>query len=150
MAGFPRPWNYPVVLAFLGLIGAIAAGCPTVLKPSEYSPATATLLADLIPKYLDPEAYIVVNGAVEEAQALLDLQWAHIFFTGSARIGRVIAAAAAKYTTPVSLELGGKSPVIISPDYDLELVARRILYGKSLNVGQVGASLITQRHKSLR
>lgn len=134
------PWNYPVILTFLGLIGAIAAGCPTVLKPSECTPATAAIIAELVPKYLDPKAYAVVNGAVEETKALLDLQWGHIFFTGSTRIGRLVAAAAARYTTPVTLELGGKSPVIVSPDYDLELAAKRILYGKVQNVGQLCVS----------
>lgn len=108
------------------------------MKPSECTPATAALIAELVPKYLDPQAYSVVNGAVEETKALLDLQWGHIFFTGSARIGRIVAAAAAKFTTPVTLELGGKSPVIVSPDYDLELAAKRILYGKVQNAGQVG------------
>ena len=128
-----------MILTFLGLIGAIAAGCPTVLKPSECTPNVAALIAKLVPRYLDPAAYAVVNGAVDETKALLDKQWAHIFFTGSTRIGRIVAAAAAKFTTPVTLELGGKSPVIVSPDYDLELAAKRILYGKVQNVGQVGA-----------
>lgn len=108
-----------------------------MLKPSECTPHVAALMAELVPKYLDTEAYGVVNGAVDEIKALLDLQWGHIFFTGSTRIGRIIAAAAAKYTTPLTLELGGKSPVIISPDYDLELAAKRVLYGKVQNVGQV-------------
>lgn len=108
------------------------------MKPSECTPATAALIAELVPKYLDPTAYAVVNGAVTETKALLDLKWGHIFFTGSARIGQLVAAAAAKFATPVTLELGGKSPVIISPDYDLELAAKRVLYGKVQNVGQVG------------
>ncbi|GJE86460.1 aldehyde dehydrogenase family protein [Phanerochaete sordida] len=134
------PWNYPVILTFLGLIGAIAAGCPTVLKPSECTPHVAALIAELIPRYLDPAAYAVVNGAVDETKTLLDLQWAHIFFTGSTRIGRIVATAAAKHVTPVTLELGGKSPVIIAPDYDLELAAKRVLYGKVQNVGQLCVS----------
>ena len=108
-----------------------------MLKPSECTPATAALIAELVPRYLDPAAYAVVNGAVDETKALLDLQWGHVFFTGSTRIGRLVAAAAARYTTPVTLELGGKSPVIVAPDYDLELAAKRILYGKVQNVGQV-------------
>ena len=140
-----RPWNYPVTLTFLGLIGAIAAGCPTVLKPSECTPTVAALLAALVHKYLDPAAYVVLNGAVDETKALLDLRWGHVFFTGSARIGRIVAAAAAKHVTPITLELGGKSPVIISPDYDLELAAKRILYGKVQNVGQVSTSCTLRR-----
>ena len=81
--------------------------------------------------------YAVVNGAVAETRALLDLPWAHIFFTGGAKVGRLVAAAAAKFTTPLTLKLGGKSPVIVAPDYDLELAAKRILFGKVQNVGQV-------------
>lgn len=134
------PWNFPVILTFLGLIGAIAAGCPTVLKPSECTPTVAALIAALVPRYLDPESYAVVNGAVDETKALLDLRWGHILFTGSTQIGRIVAAAAGRTLTPVTLELGGKSPVIISPDYDLELAAKRVLYGKVQNVGQLCVS----------
>ena len=118
-----------------------------MIKPSECTPTTAALIADLVSKYLDPKAYAVVNGAVDETKALLDLQWGHVFFTGSTRIGRIVAAAAAKYTTPVTLELGGKSPVIIAPDYDLELAARRVLYGKVQNVGQVGAPRVARARR---
>ena len=119
------------------MVGAIAAGCPAVLKPSECTPATAALITDLLPKYLDPEAYAVVNGEIDETTTLLNLRWGHIFFTGSNKVGRIVASAAGKFTTPVTLELGGKSPVIISPDTDLELAAKRILFGKVQNVGQV-------------
>ncbi|KAJ7889922.1 Aldehyde/histidinol dehydrogenase [Mycena olivaceomarginata] len=132
------PWNYPYVTAMLPLIGAIAAGCTAIVKPSEFNPACAQLLADLFPKYLDASAYRIVNGAVPETTALLDLKWDHIFFTGSGRIGRVVAAAAAKNVTPVSLELGGKSPVFIDADNtDVELAAKRILWGKQQNAGQI-------------
>ena len=127
-------------MTFLALIGSIAAGCPTVLKPSECTPTAAAAIAALVPKYLDPDAYAVVNGAVEETKALLDRPWGHILFTGSTRVGRLIATAAGRTLTPVTLELGGKSPLIVAPDYDLELAAKRILYGKCQNVGQVGAS----------
>ena len=119
------------------MVGAIAAGCPVVLKPSEATPNVSTLMAKLVPKYLDTTAYAVVNGSVPEASALLDLRWDHIYFTGGPKVGRIVAAAAAKHITPVTLELGGKSPVIIDTGCDLELVAKRTLYGKLQNMGQV-------------
>jgi aldehyde dehydrogenase (NAD+) len=122
------------------MVGAIAAGCPVALKPSECTPATSSLMVELVPKYLDPAAYAIVSGAVEETKALLELPWGHIFFTGSSRVGRIVAAAAARYTTPLTLELGGKSPVIVSADCDVELSAKRLLYGKVQNVGQVSPS----------
>lgn len=132
-----RPWNYPIVLSFQPLIGAIAAGCCAVIKPSEAVPHVSQLIADLLPKYLDPCAYWVVNGAVPEATKLLELQWDHIFYTGNSRVARVIASAAAKYLTPLSLELGGKSPVLVDAAYDMDLAAKRILWGKCNNAGQV-------------
>ncbi|KZP20523.1 aldehyde dehydrogenase [Athelia psychrophila] len=131
------PWNYPVILALWPLVGAIAAGCTCVVKPSELSPTVSTLLADLFPKYLDTDAYAIVNGAVPETERLLEFKWDHIFFTGSARVGRIIAVAAAKQLTPVTLELGGKSPVFIDANNtDLEIAARRVLWGKIQNAGQ--------------
>ena len=131
------PWNYPLVLSLQPLYAAIAAGCPAVVKPSEYAPAYAALLADLLPKYLDSSAYVVVNGAVPETSKLLELKWAHVFYTGNGRVGRIVAAAAAKHLTPVSLELGGKSPCFIdAASTDLGVAARRILYGKCANAGQ--------------
>jgi aldehyde dehydrogenase (NAD+) len=132
------PWNYPVVISLLPLAGAIAAGCTCVLKPSEHNPTVAALLTELIAKYLDPDAYTVINGAAPETTRLLELKWDHIFFTGGNRVGRIIAAAAAKYVTPITLELGGKSPVFIDAgDVDLEIAARRVLWGKIQNAGQV-------------
>jgi aldehyde dehydrogenase (NAD+) len=120
------------------LIGAIAAGCTCLVKPSEFNPAVAQLLADLFPKYLDQAAYRIVNGAAAETTALLDLRWDHIFFTGSGRVGKIVAAAAAKNVTPLTLELGGKSPVFIDAgNTDIELAAKRILWGKQQNCGQV-------------
>ena len=99
----------------------------------------ASLLADLLPKYLDTDAYAVVNGAVPETERLLSLKWDHIFFTGSSRTGRIVATIAAKQLTPVTLELGGKSPVFIdSNTADVEVAARRVLWGRSQNAGQVG------------
>lgn len=119
------------------MVGAIAAGCPVVLKPSEANPNASALIAELVPKYLDPNAYAVVNGGPEETTALLDFRWDHIFFTGGTRVGQIVATAAAKHITPVTLELGGKSPVIIDSDCDIDLAAKRVLFGKSQNMGQV-------------
>ncbi|KAJ7909225.1 Aldehyde/histidinol dehydrogenase [Mycena leptocephala] len=132
------PWNYPYGTMILPLIGAIAAGCTCIVKPSEFNPTVAQLLADLFPKYLDQAAYRIVNGAAAETTALLELRWDHIFFTGSGRVGRIIAAAAAKNVTPLTLELGGKSPVFIDTgNTDIELAAKRILWGKQQNCGQL-------------
>ncbi|KAF5379237.1 hypothetical protein D9615_006047 [Tricholomella constricta] len=130
------PFNYPVWLTIGPVAGAISAGNSVVLKPSELTPATSSLLAELIPKYLDSDLVRVVNGAIPETTKLLSLQWDHIMYTGSGRVGKIVATAAAKYLTPVTLELGGKSPVIIDPDCDLTTAARRILWGKVVNAGQ--------------
>ncbi|KAF8428056.1 aldehyde dehydrogenase [Boletus edulis BED1] len=131
------PWNYPFILNSQPLMGAIAAGCCAVLKPSEVSPHLSQLVTDLLPKYLDPSAYRVVNGAVSETTKLLELQWDHIFYTGNSRVARIIAAAAAKHLTPLTLELGGKSPVLVDSAYDMRLAAKRILWGKCNNAGQI-------------
>jgi len=130
------PFNYPVWLSLPILAGAIAAGCPTLLKPSESAPAVAALFAELIPKYMDPDLVRVVNGAIPQTIKLLSLQWDHIVYTGSGRVGKIVAEAAAKFLTPVTLELGGKCPVFIDPKCDLEVAARRILWGKVVNAGQ--------------
>ncbi|TFY54872.1 hypothetical protein EVG20_g9533, partial [Dentipellis fragilis] len=119
------PWNYPMVLSLQPLIGAIAAGCTAVVKPSEISSHYSQLLAELFPKYLDPSAYRVINGGVEETTEVLKLKWDHIFYTGNGRVARIIAAAAAKHLTPITLELGGKSPVVVDPNYDLKIAAKR-------------------------
>jgi len=131
------PWNYPFILTFQPLIGAIAAGCCAVIKPSELVPHVSQLIAELLPKYLDSSAYRVVNGAVQETTKLLELQWDHIFYTGNGRVARIIASAAAKHLTPLSLELGGKSPVLVDSAYDMDLAAKRILWGKCNNAGQI-------------
>jgi aldehyde dehydrogenase (NAD+) len=130
------PWNYPLQLALAPLIGALAAGNCVVIKPSELAPATSAAIARLIPVYLDQDAVAVVEGAVPETTALLDQRFDHIFYTGNGAVGRIVMAAAAKNLTPVSLELGGKSPVIIEPGADLAGAARRIAWGKFLNAGQ--------------
>ncbi|KDQ07573.1 hypothetical protein BOTBODRAFT_38660 [Botryobasidium botryosum FD-172 SS1] len=134
------PFNFPILCTIRPLIGAIAAGCAAVIKPSELIPATSSLFAELIPQYLDSELYKVVNGGVEESTSLLELQWDHILYTGNGNVAKIVAAAAAKHLTPTTLELGGKSPVIIDPKMDLALAARRILWGKVTNAGQICVS----------
>ncbi|KZW03618.1 NAD-aldehyde dehydrogenase [Exidia glandulosa HHB12029] len=130
------PFNYPLFCVFTPFIGAMAAGCAAAIKPSEMTPATAALVTELMPKYLDSRFYTVINGAVPETTALLDLQWDHIFFTGGGRVAKVVATAAAKYLTPTTLELGGKNPTIVDKDIDFDASARRILWGKTANAGQ--------------
>ncbi|MBL4848641.1 MAG: aldehyde dehydrogenase family protein [Planctomycetes bacterium] len=130
------PWNYPVQLVFAPLVGAISAGNCTVLKPSEMTPACSDLIAELVPKYLDPEVVRVVEGGIPETSALLEERWDYIFFTGSTMVGRIVYLAAAKHLTPVTLELGGKSPCIVDATCDLQTTARRIVWGKFFNAGQ--------------
>jgi aldehyde dehydrogenase (NAD+) len=130
------PWNYPLQLLLEPMAAALAAGNCVVGKPSEVSAACASALARLVPRYLDPDAVTIVEGGVPEAKALLSQPWDHVFFTGSTAVGRVVAEAAARHLTPVTLELGGKSPVYVAADADLEIAARRIAWGKFLNAGQ--------------
>ncbi len=130
------PWNYPVQLVVGPLIGALAAGNCAVVKPSEVAPATSALLARLLPDYLDREAVRVVEGGVAEATALLAERFDHIFYTGNGTVGRVVMEAAAKNLTPVTLELGGKSPCIVDQSADLEVAVKRIAWGKFYNAGQ--------------
>ncbi|MCC3281709.1 MULTISPECIES: aldehyde dehydrogenase family protein [Arthrobacter] len=129
------PWNYPVQLLLAPLIGALAAGNAAVLKPSELAPATSAALARILPHYLDPEAVVVIEGAQEESEALLKERFDHIFFTGGERVGKAVMRAAAEHLTPVTLELGGKSPAVVL-DGNLAAVARRLVYGKLMNAGQ--------------
>lgn len=130
------PWNYPFQLAFAPLIGAIAAGNCSIIKPSELTPATSSLIGELISQTF-PEEYIsVVQGGANTSQALLKEKFDYIFFTGSVAVGKVIMEAAAKTLTPVTLELGGKSPCIIHNDANLQLAAKRIAWGKFINAGQ--------------
>jgi len=130
------PWNYPFQLAIVPIIGAIAAGNCAIIKPSEYAPHTSALLAELIAKHFDPKFLAVVEGEVEASQALLAEKFDHIFFTGGTEVGRIVMGAAAKHLTPVTLELGGKSPAIIDADCDLDLAAKRMIWGKFYNAGQ--------------
>ncbi len=130
------PWNYPFQLTVSPLIGAIAAGNTAILKPSELTPKTQELLVRLINQAFPAEYIFCVDGGVEESTALLDNRFDFIFFTGSTRVGRIVAEKAAKFLTPVCLELGGKSPCIVDKNIDMKTTARRIVWGKFLNAGQ--------------
>jgi aldehyde dehydrogenase (NAD+) len=130
------PWNYPFQTAVLPLVGALAAGNCVVLKPSEIAPHTSALIAKWIPKYLDTKAVRVVEGGVPETTALLRQKWDHIFYTGNGTVGRIVMEAASKHLTPVTLELGGKSPAVVDETADLDSAAKRIVYGKFFNAGQ--------------
>ncbi|WP_327268686.1 aldehyde dehydrogenase family protein [Streptomyces sp. NBC_01218] len=130
------PWNYPVQLLLAPVAGALAGGNCVVAKPSELAPATSAAVARLLPRFLDTDAVAVVEGAVEETTALLEQRFDHIFYTGNGTVGRIVMAAAAKHLTPVTLELGGKSPVFVDRDTDLKTVAQRLVSGKFLNAGQ--------------
>ena len=130
------PWNYPVQLLFAPLIAVVAAGNCAVLKPSEHAPASSALIARLVPGYLDERAIKVVEGGVPEASELLKLPFDHIFYTGGAEVARIVMRAAAEHLTPVTLELGGKSPAVIDRGADLKSAARRLAWGKFINAGQ--------------
>ena len=130
------PWNYPVLLTLEPLADAIAAGNTVVLKSSLYSPETTKVMKEMIEETFPPELVAYVDGGREENQALLDEKFDYIFFTGSKHVGRYVMEKASKNLTPVTLELGGKSPVIVEKDADIPLVARRIVFGKVLNCGQ--------------
>ena len=129
-------WNYPYYLTLAPLVPCIAAGNCAVLKPSELAPHTSAVMAEYLPRYLDPECFAVVEGGVPETTALLEQQFDKIFFTGGGSVGRIVMTAAAQHLTPVTLELGGKSPCIVDRDVDIELAARRIASGKFMNAGQ--------------
>ncbi len=130
------PWNYPLQLLLSPMAAAIGAGNAIVAKPSELSPATSAALVDLCSTYLDPDAITVLGGGVEASTALLAQRFDHIFFTGGTRVGKIVMRAAAENLTPVTLELGGKSPAIVAADADVEVAARRIAWGKFVNAGQ--------------
>lgn len=130
------PWNYPLMLALSPVIGAIAAGNAVVIKPSELAPATASLIAKLVPDTLDRRAIAVVEGAVPETTALLTERFDHIFYTGNGKVGRIVARAAAEHLTPITLELGGKSPAYVDETVPLEEAAKRLVWGKFMNAGQ--------------
>ncbi len=130
------PWNYPLQLMVAPMAAAISAGNAVVAKPSELSPAVSEALVELCAEYLDQRVVRVVPGGVDESTALLEQRFDHIFFTGGTRVGKIVMRAAAEHLTPVTLELGGKSPAIIAADANLEVAARRLVWGKFTNAGQ--------------
>ncbi|MBE5962114.1 MAG: aldehyde dehydrogenase [Lachnospiraceae bacterium] len=130
------PWNYPFQLCLSPLIGALAAGNTAVLKPSELAPATSEIIAKLIKNCFEEEYVAVVEGDADVSKRILEERFDYIFFTGGVSIGRIVMQAAAKHLTPVSLELGGKSPCIIDRTADLKVAARRLMFGKIVNAGQ--------------
>ncbi len=136
VVGVIVPWNYPLYLAIGPLTAALAAGNRVLVKMSEFTPATATLLAELLARHFDADEVSVVQGDAAVAHAFSQLPFDHLFFTGSTAVGHHVMHAAAENLTPVTLELGGKSPVIVAPTYSLENAADRILVGKTLNAGQ--------------
>lgn len=129
-------WNYPLQLLLLPMAGAIAAGNTVIVKPSEVAAATSALIAKLIPKYLDNDCYQVMEGGVAETTELLKERFDYIFYTGSTAVGKIVQLAAAKHLTPVTLELGGKSPVYIDDSINVYVAVKRLLWGKFLNAGQ--------------
>jgi acyl-CoA reductase-like NAD-dependent aldehyde dehydrogenase len=130
------PWNYPFQLTFAPLIGAIAAGNCAVLKPSEYAPHMSAAMAEIIRNNFEQDYITVTEGGVEVSKALLQEKFDHIFFTGSTNVGKLVMRAASQHLTPVTLELGGKSPCIVWKDANIEVTSRRILWGKFMNAGQ--------------
>jgi aldehyde dehydrogenase (NAD+) len=130
------PWNYPFQLLFAPLVGAMAAGNTAVLKPSEFAPATSAMIAKVISENFVPEYIACIEGGIPESKALLEEKFDYIFFTGGTNVGRIVYQAAAKHLTPVTLELGGKSPCIVDRDTNISLTAKRIVWGKFVNAGQ--------------
>lgn len=129
-------WNYPFQLSLAPAIAAIAAGNTVILKPSELVPHTSALMANLINKHFDRHAFYIAEGGIPETTELLKLRYDKIFFTGSPKVGKIVYKAAAEHLTPVTLELGGKSPVIVTASANLNIAAKRIVWGKFLNAGQ--------------
>eukprot|EP00088_Acartia_fossae_P015533 TRINITY_DN18525_c1_g1_i1.p1 TRINITY_DN18525_c1_g1~~TRINITY_DN18525_c1_g1_i1.p1 ORF type:complete len:507 (-),score=75.73 TRINITY_DN18525_c1_g1_i1:234-1754(-) len=129
-------WNYPVQLTFGPLPGAIAAGNCVIIKPSEISDAVSRAMAELVPKYLHPECFRVVEGGIPETTRLLQCKFDHIFYTGSTRVGQIVREASNKFLTPVTLELGGKSPTYICESADMDLTVKRLIWAKCINLGQ--------------
>ena len=130
------PWNYPIQLALMPLFGAVAAGNCAIVKPSEVAPHCSKLMADLLPRYVDPDCIRVIEGGVDETTALLEERFDHICYTGNGHVGRIVMSAAAKHLTPVTLELGGQNPCIVDRSANLKVTANRILWGKFFNAGQ--------------
>jgi aldehyde dehydrogenase (NAD+) len=129
-------WNYPLMLTLSPLIAAISGGNTAVIKPSEVAAATADVIARRVPEYLNCDAFSVVQGAAPATAALLEEHWDHIFFTGGTTVAKIVMTAAAKALTPVVLELGGKSPVVVHSSADVRVAAHRIAHGRWTNAGQ--------------
>jgi aldehyde dehydrogenase (NAD+) len=129
-------WNYPFQLTLSPMLAAISAGNCVIVKPSELAPATSTLIAQLLPKYLDMNAIAVVEGGKDPTSELISLPFDHIFYTGGERVGKIVMQAASQHLTPVTLELGGKSPCIIDKNIDLKTALSRVSWGKLMNAGQ--------------
>ncbi|KAJ5249219.1 hypothetical protein N7468_000670 [Penicillium chermesinum] len=130
-------WNYPILLTLQPMVAAIAAGCAIIVKPSDMALACQDVLVDIIPQYLDTSAVLVVTAGAQEMQHILDRPFDHIFYTGSGSVGKIIYAAAAKHLTPVTLELGGQAPAIVTPAADIDLSAKHIAATKFQNAGQI-------------
>ena len=130
------PWNYPVMLTLCPLVGALAAGNTCILKPSDYSANTSKVIQDMIMEFFPEEYVAVVTGGREQNQTLLDQKFDYIFFTGGKYVGRIVMEKASKHLTPISLELGGKSPCIVDQTANLKIAAKRIAFGKFINAGQ--------------
>lgn len=146
------PWNFPFQLAVVPLIGALAAGNVVLIKPSEHSPETSKTLREIFNENFPSGLIQVIEGDAEIAQELLDLKWDYIFYTGSQRVGKIVMKKAAEHLTPLTLELGGKSPAWIDETANLEVALRRVLWGKFVNAGQICISpdylLLHQSHKT--
>ena len=130
------PWNYPVSMVFAPLVGALAAGNAAILKPSEITPHVSATIAALVPRFLDPDACAVIEGGVPETTALLEQKFDHVFYTGNERVARIVMTAAARHLSPVTLELGGKSPCLVDASADIEVAATRTAWAKFVNAGQ--------------
>lgn len=146
------PWNYPFQLLLSPLVGALAAGNTAILKPSELAPATSKCVKKLISENFDEGLVAVVEGDIPETTELLEHPFDHIFYTGNGMVAKIIMAAAAKNLTPVTLELGGKSPCVVAGNLDIDLVSKRIVWGKFFNTGQTCVApdyiLVEKKHKS--
>ncbi|NLZ69095.1 MAG: aldehyde dehydrogenase family protein, partial [Spirochaetales bacterium] len=130
------PWNYPIQLSLSPLVGAIAGGNTAIVKPSSYAKKTSAVIAKLLTECFDPSFVAVIEGGRAENTELLEQKFDYIFFTGSVAVGKIVMEAASKHLTPVTLELGGKSPVVVEKSANIKLAARRIAFGKVLNSGQ--------------
>ena len=137
VVGVISPWNFPVFLSLSPVAGAIAAGNRVMLKPSEWTPKTSTLLAELASEAFEPDEFAVFEGGIETGRALSELPFDHLLFTGSTRVAKEVSNSAAKNLTPLTLELGGKSPALVCPGANLKRAAERIVFGKLANAGQI-------------